>query len=90
MFRETPAVGRARRITFNSEGFHMESEDARGEYKWTLFLRIIETRKVFVFMQTTKSGTYIPKRCLSNPQDILALRQLIRANFTGKKTLRVD
>jgi hypothetical protein len=90
MFRKSPALRRPRRLIFRAEGIQFESEDARGEYKWSLFMRIMETRKVFLLLQTAHAATYIPKRCFSSPGDVELLRQLIRENFKGKWTLRRD
>jgi hypothetical protein len=90
MFRKSPALRRSRRLTFSAEGIQFEAEDARGEYKWSLFMRIIETKKVFMLQQTTHAATYIPKRCFHSPSDVELLRQLIRENFKGKWTLRRD
>lgn len=88
MFRKYPTLRRPRSFSFSSEGMHAESEDARGDYKWSLFHRIVETPKLFLFMSTPRGATYVPKRCLSRPDEIGILRQLIRENFKGKKTLR--
>jgi hypothetical protein len=90
MFRKSPALRRPRRLVFGPEGIRFEAEDARGEYKWSLFMRIIETKKVFMLLQTTRAATYIPKRCFHSPSDVELLRQLIRDNFKGKWTLRRD
>jgi hypothetical protein len=87
-FRKSPAIRRPRRLTFSAEGIRFESEDARGEYKWSLFMRIIETRKLFLLLQTAHAATYIPKRCFLSASDVELLRQLIRDNFKGKWTLR--
>jgi hypothetical protein len=89
-FRNSPAIQRSRRLTFGTEGVQFESEDARGEYKWSLFMRIIETRKLFLLLQTANAATYIPKRCFRSAGDVDFLRQLIRDNFKGKWTLRRD
>jgi hypothetical protein len=90
MFHKYPALCRSRRVTFSSEGVHIESEDAQGDFRWPLFYQIVETPKSFLFMQTTRGATHIPKRCFSNSDDILILRRLIRDNFAGKKRLRSD
>ena len=89
LFRKYPAFRKIRRMSFNSDGMHFESEDARGDYKWSVFSRIAETPKTFFLMQTARSATYVPKRCLK-AEDIPTLRRLIRQNFTGKLTLRGD
>jgi hypothetical protein len=76
-------------MSFSSEGLHLESEDAKGDFKWSVFTRIAETPKTFLLMQTARAATYVPKRCLE-PGDLPVLRRLIRQNFTGKLTLRGD
>jgi YcxB-like protein len=89
LFRKYPAFRKARRSSFSNDGVHLESEDAQGHYKWSLFSRIAETPKTFFLMQTARSATYVPKRCLK-AEDIPMLRRLIRQNFTGKLTPRGD
>ena len=89
LFRKYPAFRKARRMSFSSDGMHLESEDARGDYKWSVFSRIVETPKTFLLMQTARAATYVPKRCLK-AEDIPILRRVIRQNFTGKLTLRGD
>lgn len=90
MFRRYPALGRPRSLSFGSEGLHVESDDARGDYKWSIFHRVVETPKVFLFIVTPRGATYLPKRCLATPGDISTLRRLIQENFRGQKTLRHD
>jgi YcxB-like protein len=90
MFRKYSAFSRPRSISFGPEGMHLESEDARGDYKWSLFYRITETRRSFVFLVTPRGATYVPKRALSGSAEIGMLRKLIRENFGGKKWLRAD
>jgi YcxB-like protein len=90
MFRRYPTLGRPRSVAFSSDGMHTDSEDSQGDYKWSLFHRIGESPKAFVFMVTSRGGTYVPKRCLSTAGEIDILRQLIRENFRGKKKLRTD
>jgi YcxB-like protein len=89
-FRQSPGLRKPRRYSFNVDGMHLESEDARGDFKWSLFNEVVETKRCFLFMQTDRGGTPIPKRCLSQPHSLLSLRTLIRENFKGKRRLRVD
>lgn len=86
--RHYPAFRKTRRFTFDSGGMHFRSEDARGDYQWSVFSSVHETPRRFLFMQTKRSGTVIPKRCLSR-SDIQLLRQLVRENFKGKCRLRI-
>ena len=88
-FREYPRYRKARRLSFSSQGMRLDSEDAQGEYKWSIFSQIVETPKVFLLMQTARSAMYVPKRCLG-PGEIPTLRRLIRQNFTGTLRLRAD
>jgi YcxB-like protein len=90
MFHEFPALLRSRRVSFRVDGIHIESEDAQGDYKWSLFYQIVETPKTFLIMQTNRAATYVPKRCLSKSDDVVILRRLIRDNFKGKLRLRND
>jgi hypothetical protein len=90
MFRKAPAFSKSRRWSISAQGLHLESEDTRADYKWSLFARIIETRTTFLLLQTSYYATYIPKRCFSSPGDIQTVRNLIRENFTGKYRIRRD
>jgi YcxB-like protein len=90
MFRRYAGLGRPRSASFDSDGMHVKSEDSQGDYKWSLFDRIVETRKAFIFAVTSRAATYIPKRCISSAGEIEIPRQLIRENFRGKKRLRTD
>jgi len=92
LFHDTPTFRKPRNLSFNAEGIRLNSEDAQGNYNWSVFRNILETRKAFVFAQTTRStsGVFVPKRCLSGPEDIAAIRRLVRANYSGKARLRSD
>jgi hypothetical protein len=88
MFRKTPSLNKPRQYSFSAEGLHFESEDATADLKWSAFMRIYETRSLFIFLQTTRAATYIPKRFIESEGDVPRLRQLIRDNFKGKWRLR--
>ena len=92
LFVETPALRKPRSLSFNAEGIRLDSEEAQGNYNWSVFRYILETRKAFLFFQTTRStsGLLVPKRCLSGPEDIAAMRRLVRANYSGRARLRPD
>jgi hypothetical protein len=90
VFRGTPGFATLKRVTFRPDLILFESESAKAECKWTLFLNVLETPRVFVFSQGKVGATYIPKRCFTSSEDIAFLRKLIRENFKGKITLRRD
>jgi len=64
MFRKNPRLKKSVRYTFSAEGMRFESADGNGEFKWSAFERIIETKKVFAL-----GRVYIPKRCLASEAD---------------------
>jgi hypothetical protein len=88
MFRKTPSLNKPRQYSFTAAGLHFESEDATADLKWSAFMRIYETRSLFIFLQTTRAAIYIPKRFIESEGDVPRLRQLIRDNFKGKWRLR--
>jgi hypothetical protein len=87
-FQKAAALRHPRHYIFNAAGIRTESEDARADYKWSLFTRIRETKSVFLLYQAPQVATYIPKRCFHAQADIEVLRQLIRDNYKGKWTVR--
>jgi hypothetical protein len=90
LFRSTPALSQPTRITFRPEHVLFENQDATADCKWEAFIRITETRHVFVFSQGGIGGTYIPKRCFAQQDDIQRLRRMICESFKGKWSLRRD
>jgi hypothetical protein len=90
LFRNAPGFKTPAKYMFDTQGMRFESEDAKGEYKWSVFGRIFETRKAFALAQTDYAATYIPKRCFKSPSDISVFRVLVRENFKGRWRLRRD
>jgi YcxB-like protein len=90
MFRKSPGIGKTRRYTFRAAGVTIHSEVSDSDCKWSLFQRVFETPRVFIFSQISSAGTYIPKRCFSSPNDVAIMRALIRENMPGKFRLRSD
>jgi hypothetical protein len=92
VFRESPTLRNTRTLSVGAEGIRVESEDGRGEYKWSVFPYVLETPRAFIFAQSSRGfgGTWIPKRCLSTPNDIVRLRDLVRSNCKGKIRLLRD
>ena len=43
-FWKSPTLEKPRQFTFDAEGMHVESEDARGDYKWSLFRSVFEMK----------------------------------------------
>jgi hypothetical protein len=90
VFRKAPGFKKPVKYMLNAQGMRFESDDAKGEYNWSVFARVLETRKAFALAQTDYAATYIPKRCFASPEDISIFRQLVRDNFKGHWRLRRD
>jgi hypothetical protein len=90
LFQKYPVFKKPRQLRFGAEGVHVESEDVRADYKWSLFARVVETPKVFLLLQTASTAMYVPKRCFNSPADIAHLRELIREHFKGPWRLRQE
>jgi hypothetical protein len=88
MFRKSPGMTKTRRYTLGTTGITIRSDDANSDCKWSLFQRAFETPSVFVLSQTTRHGTYIPKRCFASSHDVALVRYLIRENMPGRWRLR--
>lgn len=90
LFRRYPAFRKPRSFTFDAVGMHFQSEDASGDYKWPTFSKVVETPRAFIFMQTSRGGTTIPKRFFTQRDEISLLRKLLRESFKGTLKLRAD
>jgi hypothetical protein len=90
VFQKAPGFKKPVKYMLNAQGLRFESADAKGEYNWSVFARVLETRKAFALAQTDYAATYIPKRCFASHEEIVRLRQIIVENFKGKCQLRRD
>jgi hypothetical protein len=90
IMRKSAGFREPAKFIFSPKGLRFESTNATGEYSWSAFARVTETKKSFAISQNDFAGTYIPKRCFGSPGDVASLRQLVRDNFKGKWTLRRD
>ena len=86
LFRKTPSMKKVRTYTFTSEGVNCVTDDARYDCNWSVFTRIHESRRGFIFLLGAQ-GIHVPRRYFSSHDDVLSLRQIIRDNFKGKTHL---
>jgi hypothetical protein len=89
-FQKYPAFKGRRDFRFTPDGVHVESEHVRGDYKWSLFSKVVETRKNFLLLQTATAAMYVPKRCFGSADDMSTLRELILKHFKGQRRLRAE
>jgi YcxB-like protein len=88
MIRYGPTVRELRRYSLSDQGVHIESELLAAELRWGAFFKIEESRRSFLLYQSPLSAWVIPKRCFSTADELARLRDLLRANFGGKLSLR--
>jgi YcxB-like protein len=89
-FRKSPYLRKARTYKFAPGGVKIESADTVTDCQWTLFRKIVETRKTFLLMYDGQAGAHLPKRCLRSPEEVQRLRQLIKEHAPPHWELRRD
>jgi hypothetical protein len=89
-FRNSIYLTKSRIYKFAPGGVKIEADDATTDCKWVVFRKIIETRKVFLFMYDGRVSTYLPKRCLRSPEEVKRLRRLIQDHAPPNWELRRD
>ena len=55
---------------------------------WCNYQAVIEDSKIFLFCPSNSQMVVLPKRCFANDSQIETLRQLLRANYRGKLSLK--
>jgi YcxB-like protein len=85
--RSAPTLQAPRTYSLAGSGISFSSDIAFGTYRWDAFYRIIESHTSFLFFLSTLSAVIVPKRCFPSLDEVARTRELIRAQFTGKKDL---
>jgi hypothetical protein len=85
--RSAPILRAPRTYSLAASGVSFSSDLAFGTYRWDAFFKIIESRASFLLFLSPLSGVTVPKRCFPSPEEVARVRELIRAQFTGKKEL---
>ncbi len=67
----------------SEEGVHMESPSFDANLKWGLFLRFLESDRVFLLYQTNRMFNLLPKSAFAST-DIEEFRQLVRRQLPDK------
>jgi YcxB-like protein len=88
LIRHGPTLRERRRYSFSDRDVHFDSELMTCDLRWDSFSRIVESRRSFILYLAPLYGMVIPKRYLTNPDDLQRLRELFRNQFKGKLKLR--
>lgn len=75
-FRMNPKFRDEYRLTLTPDALHFQTSTIDSTLKWTLYSRVIETRKAFVLVYGTGLYTVIPKRALT-PEQTGPVRELL-------------
>lgn len=88
LIRHGPTLREQRRYSFSDRDVHFDSELMTCDLRWDSFSRIVESRRSFILYLGPLYGMVIPKRYLTQPDDLQRLRELFRNQFKGKLKLR--
>ena len=87
MMRSGPVLREARQLVISDRGIATRSDRAQCEFQWRAFNKVIERRNSFLFFQSDLHALIIPKRFFVTGEDIVSVRELVRAHFNGKHRL---
>ena len=74
-------------LIFDENGMEARSAVSSGTVTWPVWSRARETKEAFLLYHSTGLINIVLKRTLSSPDDIPALRELIRSKLGSKATL---
>jgi hypothetical protein len=67
----------------SEDGVHLESLDFDANLKWPLYVRFLESDRIFLLYQTDRMSNLFPKSALA-PGEIEEFRQLLRRKLPDK------
>jgi hypothetical protein len=78
-YRRNPRLYGLRTVTLDENGLISDSKIAHTEIRWESFEHFGETKNLFLLHQTKDCIGIIPKRTVSDPEQLEALRLLLRS-----------
>ena len=77
-------------LTFavSSEGFESHGRSFDVRLRWDAIHRVVETEQFFLFYVASAIAHFIPKSCISSPEDLRAIRTIIHDALGEKAELR--
>ncbi|MCI0380459.1 MAG: YcxB family protein [Gemmataceae bacterium] len=81
MLKANPPAHAPQTYTFGTEGIGVAADANQVELPWSRVLRIVETRKDFLFFVSKNAALFLPKRVLSRADELEELRQILRKGF---------
>jgi hypothetical protein len=87
MIRHDPTLRELRKYRLSNRGASFESELMTCDCRWDAFFSIVETRRSFFLYLSPFFGMVIPKKNLSETNDVGRIRELFRAHFKRRLKL---
>ncbi|MCI0642667.1 MAG: YcxB family protein [Gemmataceae bacterium] len=81
MLKANPSAQTPQTYTFGMEGIGVAADEHQVELPWSRVLRIVETRKDFLFFVSKNAALFLPKRVLSRANELDELRQILHKGF---------
>lgn len=75
-------------FAFDESGLDVSGPTFFTHNDWSNFQSVIEDIKTFTFCPSNSQMVVVPKRCFADGSQIEALRQLLRAHFSGNLSLK--
>jgi len=75
-------------FSFDESGLEASGPTMINRHNWCNFQSALEDSKMFLFCPSNSQILVVPKRFFANHTQIETLRQLLRAHFTGKLSLK--
>jgi len=69
------------------DGTSYASRHGEGTTNWSAYLRIRETKDLFLLYTQSNFAQILPKRCFDNPDDMAKYRQILKKYYQGKLEL---
>jgi hypothetical protein len=75
-----PRIKEGTRYQFSGTGIHSETSVSTNDFLWEAIPRVKESGSMFLIFNSRNIAFTIPKRCIENARDVVALRELFRAS----------
>jgi hypothetical protein len=76
-----PAMQLQQTVEISDAGLVIDDEQSRNEYKWNAFIRLVESRNLFLFFPSNLVFIMIPKRAIP-PGELDAFRMMLNERLT--------
>jgi hypothetical protein len=76
------------RYAFGDEGVQVSTDTRTSRHQWSMYGKVVETRRHFLFFYPDAMAHLIPKRCFKGTEELDRLREVLRDGLGDKARLR--